>query len=456
MAEVDTSSYPKPQPGKGLLDQVQQYQTIESNKISIEKQKLDQINQGYGYLIRELNSLPENATAKDMMRVGQQAVKMKLIQPDMYATFASGIPQDPAKIKSYRDEVAGKLLSTQEAINFQYGNPQLVNQGAALEPTNISQRRNAITPAAGQPIPLQLPPTSQEIGPDNRTTFRGVAPSFNPDGSTRAPMPQLRPRLPVANPEGPITDPAIKGPSANFGGNVLGATVENLPPANFNQRFAPAMRPVTAREPGAAEAEVATGAQSGQALAQARTRASSFSQDMFPVKEALNAVKTLGTKGTGPGTDTINQVKSFILSNIPGVAETDPGLASVTDFDKAKKYLVQIARSTGNSATNDQLAAAFSGNPNVGISNAATQDVLGSIYALRALDLAKTKAWEKQNLPDAQFTKFSSTWDNNIDPRAFGVQYMRPEAIIKLNKSLKGKDREKFNNSVQIARELGL
>lgn len=483
MADIaaDTSIYPKAPPQKSLLDQVQQYQAIEQQGLAIDKSKLELAIANQGQLLQTLNALPKDASRDELTKWGQSAVKMKLVNPKLYAEFVTNMPaatgdaaKDMENLNRYRQTVEQKAMSIGEMMQWQYG--QMFDRQTAQSTTPMRRDpRTGVEIPVANPIATQLPPTAQRINPVTKETeFIGQTGDQIPSGAVPAPgapgsyiepkaVPtQSFPRPTGLNsavaplPVGPITNPAIRGPSSNFGPpgtTVLGANVEAPTPTDFNSRFG-ATKPITARAPGEAEAERITGEQSGKSLAAARERAASFAQDMLPISEALGAVKRLGTQGTGPGTETLNYVKSFLKSNLPGMTEKD--FESVTDFDKAKKYLVQIAKGSGNTSTNDQLAAAFSGNPNVGISNAATQDVLATIGALKKLDLAKTKAFEKANLPDSQFARFSSKWDNDIDPRAFAISDMAPEAIVKLNKNLKGKEREKFNRSVEIARELGL
>lgn len=472
----DGSSYPKPTEGKSVLDQIQQMNTIEQQQINIDRNKLELAIKNQDNLLATLNALPKDAGPDEMRKWGQSAVKAKLVDPRMYAEFVTNMPAptgDPAKdreaLTRYRQTVEQRAMGTSEAMKWKYGQQFDRDSGQSVTPMRGDLRTGVETPTSN-PIAKQISVNQPVIGPDNKIVPYGQRGDQIPQGALPAPgapgsyidpgmnnrgAPGLRsavqPNLP-----GPITNPAIPGKSSNFG-NVIGATVENLPPANFNERFGAKGPTVLGREPGAAEAEVATGAQSGQQLAQARNRAANYTQEMFPVTQAIEAARNLGTKGTGPGTESINQVKSFILSNIPNIKESDPKFDTIKDFDKLNKYLVQIAQGTGFGAdTNDKLAAAFAGNPSVKISNAATQDVLGSIAALKTLDLARIKAWEKSNLQDNQYSKWAANWHNNIDPRAFAIPYMSPEAIVKLDKTLKGKERERFQNSRDIFKSLGI
>ena len=71
-----------------------------------------------------------------------------------------------------------------------------------------------------------------------------------------------------------------------------------------------------------------------------------------------------------------------------------PGIDAegIKNFDEARKYLTQYARQNGSTGTNDQLAAAFEGNPSVGISNAAATTVAKTALSLARLQNAQTRA----------------------------------------------------------------
>ena len=461
MSNIDTSSYPKPVAGKSLLEQVGQYQQLESQRLSIDKQKLDQINQGYEYLMRELNSLPPTATADDLRRVGQQAVKMKIIKPDMYATFVTGIPQDPNKIRGYRDEVAGKLLSTQEAINFQYGpQPSLVDQGAALEPVQPMQRTGEVR-SAGQPIPLQLPPTAQEIDPvTNQPTMRGVAPSFNPDRSIRTPgmqQPQSRPALPVAPggpgnmlPQGNV--PIQPGPSANFGGNVLGAVAEA---PTFNDRFGaafPAMRPNTAPPPMFEEGK--------KQLVSDQQEASQRAMRIKPLAQAIDLMQKPGML-SGPLSEQFTQgvaaLKTF------GLIQSGMNDPTAIRQEVAKKLAQYVAGNpVGQRSDNAQvLAEASSPNPKT--------QTLEALFKLSkdAIALDRVQIVMPQAFKDKDLSKYSShksMFPQNIDERAFSLDFEKDRGqklVGEMQKKLTGKNMserkqaEKFFKSLEIADQAG-
>ena len=216
--------------------------------------------------------------------------------------------------------------------------------------------------------------------------------------------------------------------------------------------------PVTGLAPGVAEAETRAGGASGEQLAHARIAASNYQRDIFPLTQAIPALERLGTKGTGPGTEEINQLKSFILSNVPGVKSED-FKGTVADYDKAKKYLTDFVNQTGSTGTNDKLAAAFAGNPSVGISNAAAVDVAKSALALRKMQQAAIINFERLGLPASQFSRYMTQTMNTLDPRAFGFDLIKDakkqKALIDDLKS-KPAEAENFRKSYELAKSLGM
>lgn len=210
--------------------------------------------------------------------------------------------------------------------------------------------------------------------------------------------------------------------------------------------------------PGAAEAQVQTGAGSGAALNDARHRGLNYQQEVFPLEAAIPALEKLGKTGTGPGTEEFNHVKSFLQSaGIPGL-DAD----KIKSFDEAKKYLTDFVNQNGNTGTNDKLAASFAGNPSVGISNAAAVDVAKSALSLRRMKQAQLVEFEKSGLPDSEYTKWASQWNLSHDPRAFGFDLMAPAQRKKVIESFpEGKDgkpgpRDMFKLQVMAAHNAGI
>src|SRR3990167_2574086 len=105
MAEgVDTSSYLRPAAlpvQKSLLDQVGQYQQLESQKIGIDQQKLQLMNSHFQLMNSELSNLANdpNATKEEVLarmhRIGDTFNMPKQVRQQMDAEFSdvpAGVP----------------------------------------------------------------------------------------------------------------------------------------------------------------------------------------------------------------------------------------------------------------------------------------------------------------------------------------------------------------------------
>ena len=458
--EADTGSYNQPMP-VGPLEQAGKIGALQSQSLQINQQKLDQANQALGYMTRAMGSLGPNASKEQYAAVAQNAVQMGLVpqqQLDAYMQRLQAAKDGPSFYNEFMTAAAGH----QEAIQYHLGTPTMIQNGQTTTPANVSPRFG-VRPM-GAPIQQQQPPETETV--DNRRLLPNGQPNPNygakqtlgpqkpaiPEGTlpVRGGLPgQYQPERPAALPVGPINNPAIQGPSSNFGGTVTGASVEA---PTFNDRFSAARPSGVAKSlpPGTSEA-MGTTAQGGATSAvAARQQAGNFQREIFPLTQAIPALEKLGPKGTGPGTETVNHLKSFAISMVPGIKESDFD-GTVADYDKAKKYLTDFVNQTGNSGTNDKLAAAFAGNPSVGISNAAAVDVAKSALALRRLKQAEIVAFEKSGLPDQEFQKFSVRFNNEQDPRAYGVDLMSKDKLQKLIKGMSPEELKLFKTSVEIA-----
>ena len=495
--DIDTSSYQKPAAlpvQKSLLDQVQQYQQIDSTQLAQQQSKLNQANQALGYMTRAMGSLGPDATKEQYLAVGQNAVKMGLVPPQMLNSYVERLQAAP-DAKSFYNEFTTAAATNQETINYHLGQPGMMQNGQTATPIAQSPKPGfGGIQSRGLPIQLQNPPGTETVdanptNPDGTPNaaygskrLLGPAGSQIPAGVTPADtgipgqyVPQGQ-RLPVQpGSTAPIQPNAVptqrilptQGNLTGPGKTITGVDVQDAP--NFNQRFAGAPSgPTTALPPGVGEAATQAGAAAGQQLASERQKAASFQRDIFPLAQAIPALEKLGTKGTGPGTETINKLKSFALSNIPGVKESDFGFGSVKDFDKLNKYFTDFVNQNGNTGTNDKLAAAFAGNPSVGISNAAAVDVAKSALALRRMQQSKYLAYEDSGLPADQASKFFANGQiklddgrtlsvGQLDPRAFGVDNMSDKAkkvlLDELNKN--PREKELFDKSLQLANKHG-
>lgn len=421
----------------GVANQIQENRLLgqreQSNAISIDNSKLDLAAKQFGQARGIIASLLTNPKAgkEDMTKEAGEAVaqgyRLGLYNASQAAEALQGFPQNPNMQRQWLQGHADNLLSATEKLQQYQGTPQVVNTGNQLEMVQVPGRPGLAGASRGT-MPLQLPPDTQTIGPDNKTRLQGPSgpPGFQPAPSDY-PVPQV-PAVP-AQPKAPRgAKPAAPQQPQDL---------------------------VTKLAPDQAASLEKTGAGAGMELSDARHRSLNYQQEVFPLEQAIPALEKLGTKGTGPGTEAINRLKSFIASNIPG-ADFKGMTDDVAAFDKAKKYLTDFVNQNGNSGTNDKLAAAFAGNPSVNISNAAAVDVAKSALSLRRMKQAQLVAFEHSGLPESDFAKFASKWAIGVDPRAYGFDLMTPAQRKSTLENLPKGKRELFMMNVQDAAQQGM
>jgi hypothetical protein len=447
---VDTSIYPKANQNS-LLDTLGTVASIknanETNKllkqqqvqgqIGIDQSKIDQAHKMYDGFIGLLGSVaqdPRVGTADGpavIQNYANQAVKLGYITPEARDQAMATMPQDPAQIPQWLQTMNMQALAGQERWGQIYGSPQFVNDGSSIIPVTVSP----ITGVRPIGAPIQQTLTPQDRGTLVETKDEQGRTVLRPKGNLLSaagvdPMtaqPQQQNRL-VPAPAPVERGPALAPPSANPAGGVV-----TSPPA------------------GQVEAQTKTAAAGAEQFGQDVARERNYQADILPLEKARDALISLGTTGTGPGTEQLNEVKSFLTSM--GIVGPDE---DVKNFDEARKYLVQYARGAGDTGTNDKLAAAFAGNPSLGISNAASVDVVKTAISLRRLQNAQVRAFSSSQQSPAEYSKWSTEFNATQDPVAYGFDMMDGAQRLKYFKGLSGEEKNKFLTSLKTAQQLGV
>lgn len=451
MAEVDTSIYKIAADSdpfefqNRLLANQRARQEVELNNIKLATERFGTINSAASGLLSDPELGRTDITRKLWDTLGR-LTKGDAMTAQHAVQFMQQFPTDPRQQAQAIRNVHAQTLDAVQRGRAYIGEVQGVPIGGG---TKFMQQ-----PAYGGAPPRDLgyventlSPEAKQVNPDLSQTYVGR--TGNP---------------PIQGPAGAPTNLLGNyGPASSSAPSRQPLRERNGAPARAPQT--PAMpsagspaapsRVMAAPPPGEAEAKRAAGEGSGGALVSARQRAMNYQQEVFPLEQAIPALEKLGTKGTGPGTESINNLKSFVLSNIPGA--NFQGLKDdVATYDKAKKYLVDFVNQNGNAGTNDKLAASFAGNPSVNISNAAAVDVAKSALALRRMKQAMLDGFERANLPESEFGKFASKWNTMADPRAYGFDMMTPAQRKAVIESLPKGKRDLFMLNVQDAAEQGL
>jgi hypothetical protein len=445
MAEVDTSIYPKAtqnslldiyggaaQLRNTLIQNQRQQVGLQQDKINLAHQGFQWLSQGLGSLAQDPRiSTPEGAGL--LKQFADQGIKQGWLTPEVASAEIANAPTDPAQMPQYLQNLNVRVQDASGQFGQIYGSPTTINNGNTILPVTASPITGVRQIAA--PIPVQTSPSERA----------SLVPGTNAQGqSTLTPAGVVLQNAGV-NPLTAIPNSAPAGPANQLvpaqggaGGQATGAQ-----PAGGNSV-------VTGPAAGTVEAQRAVGEAGGQQLAADTARERNFQADIIPLQKARDALVKLGPTGTGPGTEQINEVKSFLTSM--GILGPNDDVKS---FDEARKYLTQYASQAGNPNTNDKLAA-VAGNPNVGISNAASVDVLKTALSLRRLQNAQVTAFNQSGQAPASYNQWTAQFNSSQDPVAYGFDMLSGPERQKYVKGLSAPERQKFVNSLQVATQLGL
>lgn len=451
---VDTSIYPQSNPNsfiqtlgqiQGIKNAQQQNQLLQTEnqraQVGLTNDQVNLAHQQYGKLSQFLGSLaqdPRIATPQGhdiLVGATQQAIQQGWITPDIAKIEIANMPSDPSQLPQYLQNLNVRVQDGQSQFAKIYGTPGTIDNGSQQLPVSVSPI-TGVRPIAA-PINNTVTP-GQRAGLVNTVDANGV-PVVRTQGQIMeqagvnplTAVPQTAPTSPANKlmPSQPQGSPSASVPAgqAQGGGAVVG------PPA------------------GQIEAQQVMAKTNAEKYSADQQREANFQSDMLPLQKAYQGMKQLGTTGTGPGTEQINDVKNFLISQ---------GITAPSDdakvFDEVRKYTTQIARNSGDTGSDNRLAAAQAGNPSININNAAAQDVLKSAISLRRFQNAQNRAFTASGQNPANYGKWTTEFNSQQDPVAYGVDLMEPAARAKYFQSLSAPDKNKFINSVTTATKLGL
>lgn len=460
MADIDTSFYPRAD-SNSLVDKIggaiNVRNAMETNKllqqqqvqgqIGIDSAKIDLAHKGYeglGTLIGSLAQDPRIAGPEGPDLVKQyadNAVRLGYITPEQRDTALQTMPQDPAQMGQWLQTVNTQHLESAERFRQVYGTPGTITNGSQTLPVTTS----SITGV--RPIGA---PIDQTLSPESRSEM-----------------------VETKDAQGRI----IRIPRANLlaaaGMNPMTAQPMTQPTGQEN-RLIPAQTPVERRElapvdqtqnpPGGVvvsppawelESQSRQAAASADKFAQDLSREGTFQQDILPMEKGLEALGKLGPNATGPGTDQINDVKAFLVSTgIGPVLGIDPEAVGTTT--ELKKYLVQSARASGDVGTNDKLAAAFAGNPNISMVDSAISNILKINLSQRRMQNAQVRAFSASGENPAEYSQWATEFNATQDPVAYGFDMMDGTQRQKYFKGLSAPEKTKLLGSIRTATQLGV
>lgn len=440
---VDTSIYPHASQNSLIegLGQAAQLRNLliqnQRQQVGLSQDKINLAHQQYGQLSQFLGSLaqdPRMATDQGpalLHQATQQAVQQGWITPDIANVELANMPTDPTQIPQYLQSLNTRVQDAAGQFAKIYGEPTTISNGSQTLPVTAS-------PITGiRPIAA---PITQTLSPESRAT---LVPGTNAQG-----QPTLTPAANVLQGAGlnPMTAQPQTAP--NGPANRLVPFDQNNPaPVQAAQGGSVVMGPPAGQvEAQTQAAKVSSDKYSADAAAQ-----TNYQQSILPIEQAYRSVKALGTTGVGPGSEELNQMKSFLVTM--GVM---PPSENLKDFDEANKYLTQMARSTGFTGSDAQLAAAQQASPSMKTSNGAALAVLQKAAALARMQNAQVRAFEATGQGPEKYSKWATNWNSSQNPVAYAFDMMTPEDRVAYVKTLNGPERQKFVSSLQTATQLGL
>jgi len=447
---VDTSIYPRANQNSLIegLGQVQalknaavQNQLLQTETqrqgVGLSSDKINLAHQGFQWLSQGLGSLAQDpriatpAGPEMLKQFAAQGVKQGWLTPEVANTEIANMPTDPTQLPQYLQNLNVRAQDAANQFSQIYGTPQLANNGNVAIPLTMSSIRQPTR--IGADIPMQTSPG------ERATPVDGI------DSSGRKTITPMGTVLQRAG-YNPLNAMPMTAPTPSAANQLQPYPAGQAPVPAPNNGSVPMSPPAGQVEAQTQAAKVSSDKYSTDAAAQ-----TNYQQNITPIEQAFKSVQALGTKGIGPGSEELNQMKSFLVTM--GVFNPDDNLKN---FDEANKYLTQMARSSGFTGSDAQLAAAQQASPSMKTSNGAALAVLQKAAALTRMQNAQVRAFEASGQGPESYSKWATKWNTSQNPVAYAFDMMSPEDRTAYVKNLKGSERQKFITSLQTATQLGL
>lgn len=471
MAEVDTSSYPRPAAPVSALDTAAKLGAMQSQKLDIDQKKLSQANEAMQYLSRSITAIGPNGTPEQYMKAGQDAVSTGLAPPSTLDIMQNKIRSDYTRngrfdSQRFFKETMGQMAQYKDILDFHLGNVRKDNTGANDVFSNVPGNPTAPITPRGQ-LPSQEPPTQETVTRrPNPTTGemeyqRGTLGGGRPSPGIIPPTPnRLQPQI---GSDAPIVPNRV--PTQSIRPLGVGAIDPNTLPTNpFSKPGERAIRavvepPIPARTTQGVPTAAPIGTEEGikGEVAESVRQANELS---LAANEQRNAKGLIGNlrnelKGFTPGplADYKRLAKSFATSNLP-VPESwkkeggflDPkSIASQEQFNKVAQQIAQSQfKALGGTGTNSHLDSVQQTSPNEFMSKLGIEGVAALLEGNQdAIGIKNTewRNWRSKGNGVETWNAFNKRFNDNFDPRVFQLKY------------LSGKDRKEYISNIDNADE---
>ena len=408
-----------PNASYGLPQAYQGSQEAQQRNLNISQAQIDLARQNNQTLTGYLGPLAsnKNVTPSDVYSAASMAVTRGHVNPDIISKYLADMPQQGgAPLQAWLQGHLLQAMTNEQQFSAMNPTPTMVQTPQGQIPYSMPQ---VGTPhPVGAMIPNVPGPTTQKYNP---VTHQMEYVGNLPNGGMDAPDNQ----------------------SGGQGGNI------GLTPGT------PAAPPL-----GAETVSNTTQGGSASAWNSLKNDQGNVAARLFQLDKALTSVQ--GAQ-TGPGSESLQNARSFLLTLAPNVAKgiglVDPN--QIKDYDEANKYLTAYAISQSaqlGQGTNEKLASAITANASTHISNLAAQDVIKANIALERMKQAQALAF-KNSGGDANAGNFSDwqlDFNKNTDPRAFLIDKLSPQDRSKMINGMKPAEQKKFLNSVRLGINTGV
>lgn len=378
--------------------------TNQNTRLEVAKKQLDYFDSQLGGLVQKGG----NVTPQDVVQVLSRGVSQGMIPVNIATQYASEIPSDPAKIQDWVRQHWTSLQGAKEQLG-------LLPQGQTLD-------------TGGQQLFVNRDPVTGKITTSavvSKTLTPGEASAnvefIDPTTGNKYVMTKEQQLAYLKNGQLPNgqTAPAQSGGYTGRLNSQTGVPAGALPTALGPAQQASMTAGATAQAEGSAKA--------AQDLANSTADAPMRINLLQQARDALPSITT------GPGTEWRNNAASLInstpaLGAMARAAGLDPN--NIKNYDEFKKIMTQYGNSVSaglGTGTDSRLNAALTGNPNVGISNLANDEILTKTIAAEKMRQAQSYAFQNSGLTPDKFNQWRTQWNKEVNPDAFVFASMSPE-----------------------------
>lgn len=419
-----------------LPDFLQRAQQMQQTQLGIQKEKLDLASKHLSVMndgIASLLSQPDITPQQVIGKMGE-LINTGALDTQTATAALANMPQNPAELRPWLTQHMIQNLDSQAKVQALYGQIQAADTGPNIQLYRAS-------PIGGvSPVGV----IQKGLSPEVATTPTQI-------GTT----PQNQP---------------IMGTREQFINQAQGQQQTTVAPSGGAPQGMPSGQPqgsqqtpqqgiVTGVPMGAAAAADETARGSAKAWNDLRADVGGTASRIYQLGQALRGLQG---SPTGPGTETMNNIKSFISAQSPDVLKRmglNPDVDKIKSYDEANKYLTAFAAAQAGAlgqGTDSKLATALSANASTHISNLAAQDVVKANIGLERMKQAQASAFQASGQPPQNYSDWAIGWNKDTDPRAFVIDQMTPTERATMLKGMKPSEQKKFLDSVRMGLATGV